>query len=138
MAAEDGWGWFLEYTDRPGWSEPFPDLEHKTASGAGLVASCTLFTALYPVQTGGSGGACNVGGVAKSRIYQADFLTGAPNCAAGFRTPTGYQRFQERDVVAPPPEPSMVVQISKTPGSPPARRAASSAASSSWSWSRPR
>ena len=49
-----------------------------------------------------------------SRIYQADFITGQPNCAFGFLDGGTYVRYQARTVVAPPPEPASVVQVSKT------------------------
>lgn len=113
VAPEDGLGWVLDYDDRPGWSKPYPDLEQKTASGSGLVASCTLFTTMYPNSSAGPT-TCASGSLARSRLYQADYLNGTPNCAAGFRTGTAYARFLERDVAAPPPEPSMVIQISRS------------------------
>jgi type IV pilus assembly protein PilY1 len=114
LAAEDGLGWVVDYEDRAGWSQPFPDLEHKTASGSALVASCTLFTTLYPANAPTGPSVCAAGSLAKSRIYQADYISGAPNCAASFRSGGAYTRFLERDVAAPPPEPSMVIQISRS------------------------
>ncbi|MCP3138957.1 pilus assembly protein [Pyxidicoccus xibeiensis] len=94
-AAPDGAGWVLEYTD---------GLEHKTAGGASTVASCTLWNVIYPRQ---DGTVCD-SSAARARFYQADFLTGLPNCALSLEG----QRYQERTVLAPPPEPATAVMIS--------------------------
>jgi type IV pilus assembly protein PilY1 len=113
QATDLGMGWVIDYEDRTGWGQPFPDLEHKSAGGAGLLASCTLFATFFPNITANPG-SCSAQALARSRIYQADFITGAPNCTSGFLTQTGYTRYQERDVVAPPPEMSTTIQISKS------------------------
>ncbi len=110
QASADGLGWFFEYRDRYG-GAPDRDLSlsHKTASGASLIASCTLWNSLYPMmQTG----VCGASSTARARFHQADFVTGAPNCAYSF----GGQRFREREVLAPPPEPAVAVQYSRETG----------------------
>jgi type IV pilus assembly protein PilY1 len=107
QATSSGMGWFFEYRNSYGGGFNHDlSLSHKTASGASLIASCVLWNTLYPVtQTG----VCSTPSAAKARFHQADFITGAPNCAFSFN----FQRFQERDVLAPPPEPATAVQISK-------------------------
>lgn len=103
-AAETGLGWVLDYDG----------IEQKTATGGAIIASCVLWNDLAP--SGGDGGVCGAAVVPASRLYQADFLTGTPNCAAGFLPADGgaYVRSIQRSVVAPPPEPASVVQVSKT------------------------
>lgn len=98
------YGWFIDY----------PSLDSKTATGAAVIASCVLWSDISP--TGGDGGACASAATPLSRVYQADFITGQPNCAYGFLDAgTGvFSRSQGRTVVAPPPEPASVVQVSKT------------------------
>ncbi len=102
-APEDSYGWFYDYGQ----------LSRKTATGAAVIASCVLWSDLSP--SGGDGGACGAGVTPLSGIYQADFITGQPNCAFSFKPPDGgaFTRSQTRTVVAPPPEPASVVQISK-------------------------
>jgi type IV pilus assembly protein PilY1 len=102
LASADGYGWFYEYDGLP----------HKTASGAAVLSSCTLWNSMYPGPS--SAGACAGSNANLARLFQADFVTGAPNCAAGFLNGTAYARYQNRSVLAPPPEPSMSIQISKT------------------------
>ncbi|MBU8894410.1 pilus assembly protein PilY [Corallococcus sp. M34] len=99
MATRSGAGWFVEYTD---------GLAHKTAGGASTVASCTLWNSLFPSN---DTAVCS-SSAAKSRFFQADFITGAPNCAASFKQAGGYTRYQERTVLAPPPEPATAVMVS--------------------------
>lgn len=96
-ALPDGKGWMLEYTDNH---------THKTAGGAATVASCTLWNVIYPSQ---DGEVCS-STAARARFYQADFLSGLPNCAASFEN----ARYQERAVLSPPPEPATAVMISPT------------------------
>lgn len=102
-ASEDGYGWYLDYGA----------LARKTATGGSVIASCVLWSDLAP--SGGDGGTCGATVTPTSAIYQADFLTGQPNCAFSFLPPDGgaYARSQSRTVVAPPPEPASVVQVSK-------------------------
>jgi type IV pilus assembly protein PilY1 len=101
-AGTEDLGWFFEYEA----------LSHKTASSAAVLGSCAMWNTLYPGST--SGGACSSSGTNMARLYQGDYVTGAPNCASGFLTSTGYTRYQTRSVVAPPPEPATVIQVSKT------------------------
>lgn len=103
-APENGWGWFLEY----------PELDHKTASGAAVLASCVMWNEMYPGSVD-AGTLCTPQGVPRTRFMQGDFITGTPNCAAAFKSDAGvYARYQERTVIAPPPEPAMAIQVSKT------------------------
>ncbi|WP_426749356.1 pilus assembly protein PilY [Myxococcus sp. Y35] len=95
-AQPDGDGWMLEYTD---------NVTHKTAGGAATVASCTLWNTIYPSQ----GGEVCSSTAAKARFYQADFLSGLPNCAASFDG-----RFKERDVLSPPTDVGPTVSVSPT------------------------
>jgi type IV pilus assembly protein PilY1 len=102
-ATVNDYGWFLDYGQ----------LKNKTATGSAVLASCVLWSDLSP--TGGDGGVCTSRPQPLSGLYQADFITGQPNCAAGFLPPDGgaYARSVTRTVVAPPPEPAAVVQVSK-------------------------
>lgn len=103
-AQASDFGWFIDYNA----------LDQKTATGGAVIASCVLWSDMSP--TGGDGGLCAAGVTPLSRIYQSDFITGQPNCAFGFLPLDGgaYARSQARTVVAPPPEPASVVQVSKT------------------------
>lgn len=96
-------GWFYEY----------PAQNRKTASGSVVLAGCVLWSDLFP--SAASDGGCNSAISAKSDLLQADFITGAPNCAVGFLSGGAdggvFARSQVRDVVAPPPEPSMAIMI---------------------------
>ncbi|MCY1080579.1 PilC/PilY family type IV pilus protein [Archangium lansingense] len=102
LANADSYGWFYEYEGLP----------HKTASGAAVLSSCTLWNSMYPGSS--SSGACASASSNQARLFQADFVTGAPNCAAGFLDGNAYVRYQNRSVLAPPPEPAMSIQVSKT------------------------
>lgn len=95
-------GWFIDYGTMP----------IKTATGSAILSSCVLWSDISP--TGGDGGTCGAQVTPASSIYQADFITGQPNCAYGFLPSDGgaYTRTQTRSVVAPPPEPTSVVQVS--------------------------
>lgn len=103
-APQNGFGWVIDYNN----------IERKTATGGAVIASCVLWSDLAP--TGGDGGTCGAAVVPASSLYQADFITGQPNCAAGFLSADGgvYVRSVQRAIVAPPPEPASVVQVSKT------------------------
>ncbi|HET9450145.1 MAG TPA: pilus assembly protein PilY, partial [Aggregicoccus sp.] len=111
-AAERGRGWFLEYEDTAG-APTVASLEHKTAGGAAVLGSCVLWSTVFPVSTAAT---CAAPANARSNTYQADFVTGQPNCAVGFlrSDKTTYDRRRQRDVLAPPPEPGTTVQISRT------------------------
>ena len=101
--AED-FGWFYEYEG----------MDHKTAGGSAVLASCAVWNAMFPGAVSGAAGPCSGGSTNLARLHQADFVSGAPNCASSFLTPTGFARFQDRSVLSPPPEPSMSIQVSKT------------------------
>jgi type IV pilus assembly protein PilY1 len=102
----------LAGTDDSGWFYEYEGLEHKTAGGAAVLASCTMWNSMYPAST--STGACAGSNNNLARLHQADFITGAPNCAAGLLGKDGYARYQTRSVLAPPPEPTTAIQVSKT------------------------
>lgn len=97
-----------------GWVMDYDQLATKTATGSAVLASCVLWSNLSP--SGGDGGACAAGPQPLSRLLQGDFITGQPNCAAGFLPGDGgaYARALERTVVAPPPEPAAVIQVSRS------------------------
>ncbi|HVE87757.1 MAG TPA: hypothetical protein VND93_33095 [Myxococcales bacterium] len=97
-----------------GWMYEYPAYEYKTAGGAALLASCVLWTNLYPTAPdSGVSAACATTATVRSQFFQADFITGAPNCAFGFLNDAGvYSRLLDRDVIAPPPEPGTAVSIS--------------------------
>jgi type IV pilus assembly protein PilY1 len=95
-------GWVMDYAD---------GLSHKTASGSTLLASCAVWSSIYPEQTAQ---ACSTS-AARSRFFQADFITGAPNCASALRDSrnNAWLRFSDRAVMAPPAEPAATIQVSK-------------------------
>jgi type IV pilus assembly protein PilY1 len=92
--------------DGPGWLVEYAGMDHKTAGGASTVASCSLWNVLYPAT---SGVACD-NTAARARFFQGHYLTGLPTCAESLEN----QRFQERAVLAPPPEPATAVMLSST------------------------
>jgi type IV pilus assembly protein PilY1 len=96
-ANEKGAGWVLDYEDGP---------QHKTASGASVLSSCALWNVMYPHETITE---C-ASSVARSRFFQANFITGEPNCASSLQG----ARYQEKDVSAPPTEPTPTVEVSKS------------------------
>ncbi|MFN0064315.1 MAG: hypothetical protein ACKVPX_17540 [Myxococcaceae bacterium] len=96
------WGWALEYEG----------LSHRTATSAIVFGGCALWNGSYPDPFPPS--ICTFAGAGTGRVYQGDFITGAPNCAAGFLSGVNYTRYQQRDLVAPPPEPTSLVQVSST------------------------
>ncbi|WNG55848.1 pilus assembly protein PilY [Archangium gephyra] len=107
LAAPDSRGWFYEY-DGP---------HHKTASGSAVLASCTMWNSMYSEAVQPQAGeslACSGSYTSRARLFQADFITGAPNCAVGFSNNNAFARYQERSVIAPPPDVSTSIQISKT------------------------
>ena len=57
---------------------------------------------------------CASAGSTIAPFYQADALTGAPNCAFSFLTGTNFARSIQRNVLSPPPEPAEAVAISKS------------------------
>lgn len=115
-ATPDGYGWFLEYQDTyPTLTSRPASLAQKTASGAATLAGCVQWSSLFPNAT--STTACGASTLATSRFTQADYITGQPNCAVGFKdlvTAGTWSRYKESSTVAPPPEPATTIQISKT------------------------
>jgi len=102
-ADPDDLGWFYEYEG----------MDHKTAGGSSVLASCALWNSMYPGPS--SSAACAGANSNLARLHQSHYLTGAPNCASSFfDATTGFARYQDRSVLAPPPEPSVAIQISKT------------------------
>lgn len=104
---DGGYGWVYEY----------PALETKTATGAAVLAGCVLWSSLSPTTLASDAGAvCGALANSQSAIFQADFITGYPDCAAGFKATDGgvWSRSSSRNVVAPPPEPASTIQISST------------------------
>ncbi len=103
---DGGWGWVYDYGA----------LEDKTASGSALLASCVLWSNLSPTAISTDAGACAIPSSSASAIFQADLLTGYPDCAYGFKPPDGgaWARSASRNVVSPPPEPASTIQVSKT------------------------
>ncbi|MBM7114675.1 PilC/PilY family type IV pilus protein [Archangium primigenium] len=112
IAAPEDAGWFYEYEG----------LAHKTASGSSVFASCTVWNSMYSAPAVSTNprqsAACSGSFTSKARLYQGDFISGAPNCAVGFANPATntFSRYQERSVVAPPPDPAMSIQVSKAGG----------------------
>jgi type IV pilus assembly protein PilY1 len=102
VADPDDLGWFYEYEALP----------HKTASGAAVLASCALWNSMYP--TPSTVGVCARALGNRARFHQGDYITGAPNCASGFKMENAFVRFQERTVMSPPPEPATAIQVSRT------------------------
>jgi type IV pilus assembly protein PilY1 len=98
QALSSGYGWFYEY----------PAYSHKTATGSAIIASCVLWNSVFPANSATT--VCANPSAAKAQLFQADFITGSPNCAAGFN----FARALDRDVVAPPTEPAIITQISKS------------------------
>jgi len=93
----------------PGWIVKFKTSDEKNVTSATILNGCTLFNTLLP--NGGTVG-CASAGANKARTYQADILTGAPNCAASFlQADNTYAAFIERSVLSPPPEPATAVSI---------------------------
>jgi type IV pilus assembly protein PilY1 len=91
-----------------GWKITYSNLDEKTVTSSTLLGGCVIWNSLLP--TGGAGG-CASGAAAVAAFYQADYLTGAPNCAQSFLSGTAYARSISRNVVSPPPEPSPAVAV---------------------------
>ena len=102
-------GWQLQYLDDPV-SPTIASLTHRTGSGAVLLSGCVLWNGLFP--NGSTAGACAVPNPSSAQLFQANYITGAPNCASSFLVAGSYARYIQRSVNAPPPEPAMVAQIS--------------------------
>jgi type IV pilus assembly protein PilY1 len=94
-----------------GWTLNYADLDERTATSSTVLGGCVLWSSVKPSGTGASGGCASAGSMT-SYTYQADFITGAPNCADSFRGTTDYVRSISRNVISPPPEPAAAIEIS--------------------------
>jgi type IV pilus assembly protein PilY1 len=92
----------------PGWIVKFATPDEKNVTSTTILSGCALFNTLIP--NGGTVG-CASAGANKARTYQANILTGVPNCASQFLQGTGYAQYLEHDVLSPPPEPAAAVSI---------------------------
>jgi len=91
-----------------GWSLRYGNIDEKTATSSTLLGGCLVWSTLLP---GAGAGGCASAGSLTAPFYQADYLTGAPNCAQSFLSGTTYARSLSRNVISPPPEPSATVAI---------------------------
>ena len=102
MASRSSAGWMLKY----------PTIDEKTVTSSTILGGCVIWSSLIPA--GGAVG-CASAGSTIAPFYQADAVTGAPNCATSFlgagASPTGYVRSIQRNVISPPPEPAAAVAI---------------------------
>jgi type IV pilus assembly protein PilY1 len=91
-----------------GWYVNMGTLPERTASGAAIVASCSLWNSIEAASATMS--ACNTGQTFATRLYQANVWTGQPNCAVSLNG----ARSVSRQLRSPPPEPAVTVAISST------------------------
>ena len=91
-----------------GWSLRYGNIDEKTVTSSTLLGGCLVWSSLLP---GAGAGGCASAGSVTAPFYQADYLTGAPNCAQSFLSGTAYARSISRNVISPPPEPSAAVSI---------------------------
>jgi len=91
-----------------GWVVSYPTIDEKTVTSSTILGGCVIWSTLIP--TGGAVG-CASSGATVAPFYQADALTGAPNCAASFLTGTTFARSLQRNVLSPPPEPAAAVAV---------------------------
>lgn len=115
VATQAGSGWYLNYDH----------IDERTASPAGIVparnleSGCVLWNTMTPQS---SSTVCAASGSQLAHLIQADFVTGASDCAQGFDSsiagsggagaPGGANplpRFLSRAVIAPPSEPTAVI-----------------------------
>jgi type IV pilus assembly protein PilY1 len=99
----------------PGWFYEYSAINKKTASGSVVLAGCVLWTDMFPISSANDGG-CGANTGSRSELFQADFITGSPNCAAGFVSSqsdggTSTRWLNAQDVLVPPPEPAMSIMI---------------------------
>ena len=102
QAGPNSAGWFIHY----------PTIDEKTVTSSTILGGCVIWSSLIP----GSGSVgCASAGANVSPFYQADALSGAPNCAESFLgaggTSNAYVRFIARNVISPPPEPAAAVAV---------------------------
>jgi type IV pilus assembly protein PilY1 len=100
-AAPSGKGWYIQYGQS----------NERTGSTGTIVNGCVLWNSFEP--SGVTGAVCSTTGTNIGRLYQASFATGVANCAVSFYDPGANQwaRFQQRSLVAAPPEPMRQVAI---------------------------
>jgi type IV pilus assembly protein PilY1 len=91
-----------------GWVVKYPTIDEKTVTSSTILGGCVIWSTLIP--TGGAVG-CASSGSTVAPFYQADALTGAPNCAASFLTGSNFARSLQRNVLSPPPEPAAAVAV---------------------------
>lgn len=91
-----------------GWSLRYANIDEKTVTSSTLLGGCVIWSSLLP--TAGAGGCASAGSVT-APFYQADYLTGAPNCAQSFLSGSSYARYISRNVISPPPEPSAAMAV---------------------------
>ena len=100
-----------------GWKLVYSAFDEKTVTSPTLLGGCVIWSSLKP--SGGVGGCASAGAVA-APFYQAEFLSGAPNCGESFlqtASPTVYNRSITRNVLSPPPEPTATVSVGAGGGS---------------------
>lgn len=96
-----------------GWFISYDTADERTASSAGLTFSqnlesgCVVWNSLKPLSSSSNCGQASSS--QQARIIQADYITGASNCVAGFGDPA--QRFLQSTTIAPLPEPTAVTMI---------------------------
>ncbi|HUJ27503.1 MAG TPA: hypothetical protein VLW85_15870 [Myxococcales bacterium] len=97
-----------------GWYIHYPTIDEKTVTSSTILGGCVIWSTLIP--SGGAVG-CASAGSTVAPFYQADVVTGAPNCAASFLSGNSYVRFIQRNVLSPPPEPAAAVAVGSGGGS---------------------
>jgi type IV pilus assembly protein PilY1 len=102
VASRNDAGWYLRYYDFDS------SVDEKTVTSSTVLGGCVIWSSLIP--TGGAVG-CASSGSTISSFYQADALTGAPNCAASFLSGNNFTRNVQRNVLSPPPEPAAAVAV---------------------------
>jgi type IV pilus assembly protein PilY1 len=100
-ADPEGNGWYIQYLQT----------NERTGSTGTIVNGCVLWNSFEP--SGSTGAVCSTTGTNIGRLYQASFATGVANCAVSFFDSGGnqWERFQQRLLVAAPPEPMRQVAI---------------------------
>ena len=91
-----------------GWVVRYGIIDEKTATSSTILSGCVIWSSLQP--TGGAVG-CASAGSSSAPFYQADVITGAPNCAASFLSGSTYARSIARNVLSPPPEPAASIAV---------------------------
>ncbi len=106
-----GNGWYLSY----GHGETPGRPDERTGSGSTVLDGCVLWNSFEAIEGGST--ICATSGENVARFYQANYVTGSPNCAESFQQPDGgYDRYIERTVVAIPGEPNAQRTISAGQG----------------------